>query len=82
MPLAKFTLARTSFFTKRERTWAGGGGGCNPPSHLAPECAKASRQRLTDNLGRSEYNGVRADLFGSTVDLPSQVKLKKFRFPG
>ena len=68
------TLARTSFFTKRERTWWGGG--CHPPCHLSPECDRASRQRPADILGRSESNGVRVDLFRSTVDLPSQVKQK------
>ena len=65
------TLARTSFFTKREHTWGGGGA---PPCHLAPECDRASRQRPADSLGRSESNGVRVDLFRSTIDLPDQIK--------
>ena len=33
--LSCLTLAHTSFFTKRERTW--GGGGLPPPRHLDPE---------------------------------------------
>ena len=63
------TLARTSFFTKREHTWGGA-----PPCHLAPGCDRASRQRPADSLGRSESNGVRVDLFRSTIDLPDQIK--------
>ena len=49
------TLARTSFFTKRERTW---GGGCHRTRHLAPECDKASRQIPTESLGRSESDDL------------------------
>ena len=53
-----------------------------PPCHLTPECYRSSRQIPADSLGRSKSNGVLVDLFRSTVDLPGQVKLKKFRFPG
>ena len=30
------------------------------------------------SLGRSESNGVRFDLFRSTIDIPGQVKLNNF----
>ena len=72
----KLTLARISFFTKRECPW---GGGTPPPRHLAPECDKTSWQRPMDILWHSKSNGVRVDLFGSTVDLPGQVNVL---FPG
>ena len=61
-----YILARTSFFTKRERTWevgvgvGVGGGGCRTPRYHAPECDKASRQRSTESLRRSVFNGVRS----------------------
>ena len=77
--LLELTLARTCFFTERN---APGGGRCHPPRYLASECARASRQRPADSLGRSKSNGVRVDLFRSTFDLPGQVKQKMFRFPG
>ena len=72
------TLTRTSFFTKRERTWRGG----DPRAIWLLSVIELRDKDHRDSLERSESNGVRVDLFGSTVDLPGQVKLKKIRFPG
>ena len=61
------TFTRSSFFTKRERTWMG----VAPPAPSRPhECDRASRQKPADSLERSVSNVVRFDLFKSTVDLP------------
>ena len=53
-----------------------------PPHYRAPDCDRASQQILADNLGRSESNGVRVDLFMPTIDLPGHIKQKNYRFPG
>ena len=47
-----------------------------PPHYRAPDCDRASQQILADNLGRSESNGVRVDLFMPTIDLPGHIKQK------
>ena len=74
---------RPHLFFYQTRTHLGGGGIATPlPRHLAPECARASRQRPADSLGHSESNGVRVDLLRSTVDLPGQVKQKIVPFSG
>ena len=73
------TLARTSFFTIVKRV---DGGGDATPRHLAPDGDKASQQKPTASLGRSESSSMRVYPFRSAFDLPGQDKLKKFRFRG
>ena len=68
------TLDSPFFFTILEPP---GGGGAPHPRHPATDCTRALQQRPADRLGRSESNGVRIDLFRSTVDLPGPVKLQK-----
>ena len=47
---------------------------------MAPDGDKASQQRPVDSLGRFKANGVRIYLFGSIVNLPDQVNIKKYHF--
>ena len=63
------------------RTNLGWGWGVATPVPSAPECDRALWQKPADSLGRFQSNGVRVDLFRSTVDLPGQVKQKMYHFP-
>ena len=56
-------------------------GGYHSLYHLTPDGDRALQQRPADSLGRSKSNGMRVYLFRSTVGLPGQFKLKKYRLP-
>ena len=77
--VSSFLYSRPHLLFHKTRTHLGGGR-VPPPRYLAPERDKASRQRPADSLGRSKPNGVRVDLFRSTVDLPGQVKKENRKF--
>ena len=77
--LAQLTLTRSSFFTKREHTWKGGGATPRAISLLSVIELRNKHQRIAWDVPNPTV--LRLDLFRSTVDLPGQVK-QKVPFPG
>ena len=54
--------------------------GCQPPSHLASNWARASGQRPNDSLGLPSWMVPELTILGHTLTPPGQLKLKNITF--